>query len=348
MQISADLSDVDAVVPRTEPLKEMISVSRENGKTKVRINSSSLQVIQECKRKAGLLLRDRWIAENESAATIFGSAVHKALEVFYSGAPELRVLPEREQMELMSFGHPVAGEEDSLLLRATRAFLERGKVLHSVPADDKRSLQAGVYMLWHYFKDYLHDPFVAYIDENGPFVERQFSFILHEDPTLIIEYFGTIDLAVKHVTTGQLLIADHKTSSVVGKEFYNRLKPNAQYTGYLLAAHRVFGLAPEGFLVNCLQVKSKPKTARGTPPHFPRQITTRDEYDYREFTEAVYCAVQDYLRGYFREVWPMGHVSSCASYAGCQYLAVCSAPHTLRENILKSKFIKGDTNAKTE
>jgi hypothetical protein len=298
-------------------------------------------VIQECLRKTKYLLNDKYSAEMESPATVFGSAIHKALEVFYLGAPEARKLPKLEQMELMSYGHKAEGEETDLLLRATRAFIEKAKPLEALPAENKRSIQNGVYTLWHYYKSFIDDPYIAYIDEQGPFVERGFTFRLYESNLIAIDYFGTIDLVVRHTQTGDILVCDHKTSSVVGTEFYNRLKPNHQYTGYLYGARQAFGLNTNMFLVNCLQVKEKPKTSRGTPPSFPRQITTRDDADYTEFRETVTQAVESYLAQMRAEEWPMGHVNACATYGGCQYLQVCSAPRQLRENILNAKFKRG-------
>lgn len=342
MKVEVDLAESSVVLPRVGKPKEMISVSKlEDGRTLVRINSSSVGIIQECLRKASYSLDQKWRSENESPATVFGSAVHKALEVFYTGDPAHRKLPSYEQMELMSYGHRVDGEESDLLLRATRAFLEAAAPLSALPEGDKRSPQSGMWILWHYFKAYLNDPYVALIDDEGPFVERDFTFLIDDNESMRVEYFGRIDLVVQHVETKEILVADHKTSSMVGSEFYNRLKPNGQYTGYLLGAKNCFGLETNSFLVNCLEVKPKPKTARGSPPHFPRQVTTRDEVDYAEFREVVLDCVSRYTAALDSGRFPLGHVNSCATYGGCSFLSVCSAPSQLRENILNAKFTKG-------
>lgn len=337
--INPQLDEAVFVLPK-QP-KEMLSVSQlADGRTLVRINSSSLSIIQECLRKSHYSLNERWIGQTESPATLFGSAIHKALEVFYLGDPAERILPKFEDLEPLAFGEK---SDDRLIARATAAFVEKAKPLDPLPPGDKRSIPNGIWILWHYFKSFIDDPYVAHRDEDGrPYVEKSFTFTLHEDETLKIDYFGTIDLIVKHQTTGDILVCDHKTSSIVGVDFYNRLKPNHQYSGYLLGA-RSLGVKTDSFLVNCLQVKAKPKTARGEAPHFPRQVTTRDPGDYEEFRAAVVSGVQNYLRGRQSGIWPLGHVNACAIYGGCSYLQVCSAPDSLRENILKSKFTKGAT-----
>lgn len=342
--VNVDLSDAPPSLTKKSAPKEMLSVSvLPDGRRKVKINSSSLQLLQECPRKSLYLLKEKWRAENESPATAFGTAIHKALEVFYSEPSEERILPKLEDMEIMSYGHEIPHEKEQLLLRATRAFVAKAEPLKELPETDKRSIQNGVYTLWHYFRAYLSDPYVAYEDEEGPFTERKFSFTLYEDFDLVIEYFGTIDLIVRHITTGEILVADHKTSSVVGPEFYNRLKPNHQYTGYLMGAQKVFGLKTNSFMVNCIQVKERPKTSRGTPPHFPRQVTTRTVTDYKEFLETVLFYVKIYLDATQSGNFPLGPTNACATYGGCSFLSVCSAPIELRETILQSKFTKGET-----
>ena len=343
MLVDVNFTDSGPVLPVPVVPKEMISVTQEGGKTKVRINSSSVGNIQECLRKAQYSLFEGWRAETESPATAFGSAIHSALEVFYSESILERKMPKFEDMEMMGYGHIVAGETDSILLRATRAFIDKAQVLVSLPEEDKRSIQNGVWTLWHYFQAYINDPYIAYEDESGPMIERDITFRLFEDSDLIIDYFGRIDVVLAHVHTGEILVCDHKTSSVVGTDFYNRLKPNHQYTGYLLGAKRALNLDTNSFLVNCLQVKQKPKTSRGAAPHFPRQITTRDEGDYQEFTDAVVKTTRDYLEARESAVWPVGHVNACAMYGGCSYLSVCSAPASMRGNILNAKYTKGVT-----
>lgn len=335
MLVSVNLDEVPAVIPALER-KEMISVRKEGSKTKVRVNSSSLGTLQECMRKAKYSLHEGWKTEMESPATLFGSAIHKALEVYYNGDPAERKLPKLEDMELIAYGH--AFDSTNLLLRATKAFVEKAQLLAALPAENKRSIQNGVYTLWHYFKAYIDDPYVAYIDKSGPFTERKFEYILYADDTLEITYFGTIDLILQHTQTKERLVTDHKTSSVVGSDFFNRLNPNHQYTGYLRGAQKVFGIETNSFLVNCIQVKEKPKTSRGTPPSFPRQVTTRDEDAFVEFEQSVIYAVRAYLFAQEEGFWPLGHVNACATYGGCQYLPICSAPPSMRETILKAKF----------
>lgn len=343
MLVNVELTDAPAFIPKVLPPKEMISVRGQGDTTFVRVNSSSIGVIQECQRKAKYLLQEKWHSENESPALVFGQAMHRALEVFYVGNPEQRVLPDLDDFEVMSYGKVLDIEEMSLLHRSARTFIREAKALNTLPVYDKRSIQNGLWLLHNYFKAYLNDPYVAYIDERGPFVERSFTFNLHRSPALVIDYFGTIDFAFRHTGTGSILVGDHKTTSVLSgygeqASYFDRDRPNSQYCGYLLAAREAFGLDVNEFLVNVIEVKAKPKTNRGSGPSFPRQITSRDSDDYTEFREMVIDTTETYLRNLKRNQWPIGPVNACNQYSGCTYKQVCGAPTRLRSNILKAKF----------
>lgn len=330
--------DVTVRVPSVP--KKMITVSEENGKTKVEINSSSLSVIQECLRKSQYLLLEKWRSDVESPATVFGSAIHKALEVFYSAPIEERELVPLEELEMTAI-HGV--KKSGLLYRAVGAFAEKAEVLRPLPDTDKRSLLNGTWILHHYFKTYLNDPYIAYVDEQGPFIERSFTHRFHETSNLIIDVFGTIDFAFQHVTNRNILLGDHKTASSLGfgsSSYFDRDKPNHQYTMYMLGAKKVFGLDTEDFMVNVVEVKARPKTARGSGPSFPRQVTRRTEEDFEELHSTIIKAVGDYLFAVEKKDFPLGPVLACNSYGACQYKQVCSAPRSLRQNILNSKFTR--------
>lgn len=337
MKVSPDFSQVAPVIERGKP-KEMLTVTREGQQTVVRINSSSLGIILSCPRKSYYVLHRGLRARSEAPATLFGSAIHKALEVFYSHPRAERTIPKnfKEASDLMAF-NPGAPEEH-FLYEAVAAFVKAAQPLAMLPDTDKRSIPNGIWLLQNYFKTYIDDPYVVYCDEQGPVTERTFDLVLYEDPTLKIILFGTIDVVLKDEKKGMILPADHKTSSVVGADFFNRLKPNHQYTGYLLGAQQVFGLETDSFLVNCLQVKPKPVTARGTGPHLTRQVTTRSEHDITEFRQAVLWAVRSYLFWRDAESWPIGHVDACTMWGGCNFLEVCQAPSQLRENLVEAKY----------
>jgi hypothetical protein len=338
--VSPDFSALPKQAVSSEKPKAMLSVEESASQTLVRINSSSLGIILTCPRKAKYSLYDGWKSRTVSAPLVYGSAMHKGLEIFYSHPSRERVFPRNfeEQAALMAYGH--SAPEKHFLYDAIEAFVTAAAPLQGLPDTDSRSIASGVWTLTHYFKTYLLDSYVIHCDETGPITERTFSIPFYEEPRLSIELFGTIDFVLRNEITGEILVGDHKTSSRMGNEFLSRIKPNHQYTGYLIGAHRTLGTSSEHFLVNGIQVKSRPLTSRGGPPTFTRQITRRSQQDFDEFRDTLVLAVRNYLHWLRTDHWTLGHVDACASYGGCSYLDVCAAPNALRSNILEAKFQK--------
>lgn len=337
--ITPDFSAL-VVAQKAEIPKEMMTVRRDGTQTYVKINSSSLSLLQTCARKSFYSLKEGWKSKAGSPPLIYGSAIHKAMEVFYSHTAKERELPQDfdEVAPLLAHGH--AAPEKNFLYEALFAFVRAAEPLKMLPDTDSRSLSSGIWVLSHYFKTYLHDRYVIHSDAAGPIVERSFCIPYYEDKFLRIDLFGQIDFALKDEITGEVLVGDHKTASQMGSNFLNRIKPNHQYTGYLIGAHQTLGVSSEHFLVNGIQVKARPLTARGGPPTFTRQITRRTPQDFVEFKDALLEAVRNYLRWESSGIWPIGVVDACANYGGCQFLDVCGQPNELRKNILEAKFNK--------
>lgn len=328
------------IVAPVGPRKEMLSVRREGNRTTVRINSSSLGLIQTCARKSFYSLHEGWRGKQGSPPLIYGSAIHKALEVFYRHTGP-RTMPENFNDHAALIGRGYVAPAEHFLYDAVNAFVTEADALKMLPDDDKRSIQSGIWLLGHYFRTYLNDSYVIHTDsDGGPVTERPFETVISDDGALKIILFGTIDFALRNTLTGEVLVGDHKTTSMMGWDFMARTKPNHQYTGYLLGAQRVLGISSENFLVNGIEVKALPKTARGGPPKFIRQITRRTPEDFAEFEDVLQDAVTRYLDWSDRGRWPLGHVDACAMWGGCTYHDVCSAPNELRDNILTSKFTK--------
>ncbi len=348
MNLAIDASGVLASAS-AEP-KEMLGISEADGVTSVRINFSSLSVLQECARKSEYLLIRGLKSNLESPALLFGTAIHKGLEVYYSGERTERKIPSCYKEIMQEIGCGLWDEEwgSSLLYRAARAFVLKAAPLSALPDDNKRSILTGVWMLQHYFQKYLTDEYVIMRDEHGPVVERKVSMPVYEGPMMgmwgrelekiRIELFGTIDFVMKSEVSGQILPGDHKTASSL-YDFYDKISPNFQYTGYLWACREVLGYDTDLFLVNALQVKQPPKTARGSEPDFARQITQRTQEDYDELRHAIVDSVSAFLRNRERNYFPMSATGACtARYGSCTYRDICAAPAQLRENIISAKF----------
>ncbi len=338
MSVSIDTSAVLTTIPAIP--KEMLSVTERDGVTHVSINFSSLSLLQECARKSEYSLIRGLKSNLESPALLFGTAIHKGLETYYCGERTERRIPSeyRETMNMIGVGQWDPAWEESLLFRAARSFVLKASPLSELPDDNKRSIVTGVYMLTHYFERFLTDEYVILRDKDGPIVERFFRMKLHKSDALYIELFGTIDFIMKSEVSGQILPGDHKTASSL-YDFYDKIRPNFQYVGYNWAAREVMGLDTDLFLVNALEVKPPPKTARGSPPNFARQVTQCTEEDRDELKAAIIDSVTSFLRYRASGHYPMSATGACtARYGSCTYRDICSSPSQLRESIIAAKF----------
>lgn len=339
--VTPDFGALAPTVAAQPSAKQMLSVEKDGLQTHVQINSSSLGLLLTCARKSKYTLVDGWRSRSGSPPLVYGSAIHKALEIFYVHSSRERAIPANFSDVAPLLAHGPVPEAKHFLYDALRAFVREGEPLRGLPDTDKRSLASGIWLLDHYFHTYLQDTYVIHADEHGPLTERFVSCTFHETERLRVTLFGTIDFILKNEATGEILPGDHKTSSQMGSDFFNRVKPNHQYTGYAWLAQRALGITSENFLVNGIGVKARPLTARGGPPTFTRQITRRTTADFAEFSDVLLYAVENFLRWQGSGVWPLGHVDACANFGGCSFLEVCSAPNQLRENILESRFTRG-------
>lgn len=289
--------------------------------------------MQECMRKAQYELFLGLRNEDESAPLTFGKALHKGLEYWYCLPRNQRSLSEKykNDLKLMQAGHAQPEPYDDGALEAIRQFVLAGEMLKALPTDDLRSVSTGVKILERYFAFYKDDPFVVVRDVEGPLIERDFEFTLHDDERLKIIYMGTIDCMLQNEVTGQIVCVDHKTSTRMN-ELASRAATAHQITGYIMAAHRSFNLPTvDTFIINGIQVAK-------TVHNLQRFPTTRTEQHFVELTQAVLRAVVNYDLSIATNFWPQTAPGPCANYGGCSKLDVCSAPTFLQKTILENKY----------
>lgn len=326
-----EIQDTKQKFPSKE--KRMLEVSElPNGKKVVSINFSSLSVIHDCLRKSQYLLIQKLKSNTESEATLFGSAIHKGLEHWYCLPESERTLSDTESKLAPTLIHAKEGDAPYVgPLESIRQFSLKAQPLKWLADGDKRSIENGIKILKAYFKHYADDGLEVVCDANGPIVERLVEFKLYEDPTVIINFHGTIDMVVRNKVSGKIMVCDHKTTATLGSQFYNRIKPNHQYTGYILAAQKALGIDTNLFMVNGIQVAK-------TKAEFARQVTDRNQEDFNEFTAAVVDGVYRILGAMESDNFPMSAPNSCSNYGSCSYLDICSSPASLRDTIISAKY----------
>lgn len=332
MTITPDLTQA----PRElEKPKRMLEISTlPDGRTLVAINFSSLSVINDCMRKAQYSLIDGYRSNIEADALTFGKGIHKALEHWYCLPNNLRQLTDIENdMADALIGQPLSepSKPYETALDSINEFAKTCQPLRWLGDSDKRSLNNGIKILKSYFNHYSSDGMEVLRDGSGlPYIERQCEHQIYEDSSIVINLHGQIDLILRNIISGQTLFADHKTTASLGAQFYGRIKPNHQYTGYVLLGQLCLGIMTNEFLVNGIQVAK-------TKSEFARQSTSRNQEDFDELKIALVDAVKRILEAKKTGIFPM-NTNSCTSYGACQYQEVCEAPAKLRDTILKAKY----------
>lgn len=316
-----------------QPPKEMLTWTKTANGHHVRINYSSLDLLQTCPRKAHYSLNLSLRQQQESDALAFGSAIHKALEHWYQLPVSERILPASlyEDADMLPFQQGNTSAKHGALEAIRQFVVAKKDILGNLPDDDKRSLTSGIRILKLYFKRYADDGFVVAADSSGPLIERKFSFIIYQSPTLTIEYFGTIDVVLRNEQTGLLMVADHKTTASLGKEFFDRCKPNPQYTGYVMGAKKALGIDTNLFMINGIQT-AKTKT------EFARQVTERSEEDFVELKDSVVYQVTNWMALQNIKSYPQSSPGPCSNYGGCQYRPICEVPNKVKQNVIAANY----------
>lgn len=301
------------------------------------INFSSLEILNACPRKAYYYFLRNLRSDNESDATLFGSAIHKGLEVWYSLPSEMRILPDsaKKTAELYAAGHKLEELQEGTL-EALRQFAIKASPLNSLTDKDKRTPANGIKILQAYFKRYQNDVYSVMHDDKGPMIERRFEFKLWENDNHVINYFGTIDAVLLDQQINKLVVCDHKTTSMLGNQFFDRFKPNHQYSGYVMGAKQVLDIDTDSFMINAIRVSA-------TNPEFARQMTTRNDEDFAEMRINVIHAITNWCNFNLHNEFPMTAPTPCTNYGKCQYHDLCSVPKNMREQIINVKY--GENNA---
>ncbi len=337
--VSVDLS---RVAKKVQP-KRMLEIKKlDDGRWFISINNSSVSVIQDCLTKAEKMLLRKLVNNNESEALTAGKAIHKGLEHWYSLPEHLRHLraQEIEFADTLTGGPMYAPSSPyETALDSINEYVKSAESLQTLDAGDKRGLANGIKIMKAYFAHYANDNYEIYRDEAGPFVERSFEFPMYENDNVVINYHGQIDCALIDKNTKKIILVDHKTTAALGASFFNRVKPNHQYTGYIWAAQKM-GLNVDSLMVNGIQVAK-------TKCEFARQITTRNQEDFNELVMTVFDSAMRMISAQKNNMYPM-NTASCVGFGTCQYHDICSAPKSMREQIIKNQYSEGGINEKNE
>lgn len=299
------------------------------------IDNSTLEQLSVCYRKfENYAVHGREKAGDDSA-TSFGTLFHTCEEL------RLRV-----------------GLSPETVARQRELVVEHFSTFHPRP-EDHRTADRMIQVLNAYNTTYANDgwPDSIYMHEGEKFLERPFKVELCTIPingTLPYSYnelvgtlFGSDDLLkvrnlhiiwtgkidlIKH-DSNALWVADHKTTSMGGKEWEEAFRLARQTVGYAWAGQQIIGQPIAGCIINGVIIRAPAKTARATLPReeFPRMTYHYSQDRIEEWYEGVRYMMTDLanslLRGYFPMTGPKSFKSPCVY---CSYHENCQLPRSQR------------------
>lgn len=309
------------------------------------VDNSLVELLTTCPRALEYNRFHRRVAATNKPSLAFGSAIHLALEYRYKTYKNM-------------FPDAVLMDEQAQLL---------SKFFEENPGDpeDYRNLNWALEIIRRYNDRYAVEEFQLLTDENSE-VQVEMSFALplftftpqyemEGFPNAIpIIYTGRIDLPV--MWDGQLFIIDHKTTSILGPQFGDKMKMSAQQKGYCWAFEQLTKQKVAGYCINAIRVKEPP--AYLTNPESPRKgkntveswwqdSFVRERYflqdgEMEEWKRNVIALITEMFWHYSNDYMPM-KTAWCNQFGRCQYFDVCSLSRTDRGVMLSSGMFMENT-----
>lgn len=292
----------------------------------MRIDNSSLEHFTSCSRSAEYYLVDGREPVRDRIAPRFGGAWHIVLEIYYE-----KFWP----MQMNQF--PV-------FLEAVRAELVPYFQRFPTPPDDYRTLR------------FLEDSLVTYVSysemfddfellslPNGKLIEQYFEFPLGEVAfnsvymgrrygVIKVLWCGRIDLGI--IRLGDKRIMDHKTTSMLGSNFYAEFMNSSPMLGYTWALEQIIEEPVAGLYLNALGIR-KPSRS-GIQFEVQRRTYDYDKERLEEWRYNTLVLVSDFLSHLDRGFFPQEFKWCVGKYGPCKYLDVCSMPPSQRDAVLLS------------
>lgn len=290
------------------------------------VDYSIFSTLLTCEEKARLSYVEHLRSIDEPLSLGFGSAFHAGVESYWRTGT-------------------VQDARAGFLTEIKR----RGTALPiSMDADEKRSVERGIYLLECYIEKYQGETYevMRRPDDGKPYVELGFAVHFMDWKDQPVHYVGKIDSVKRSLVDGRVRNFELKTTSLGLSRYLEQVRPNHQVTGYYLGA-KSLGLDPAGTIWDCVYISDrKPDPKKGgwmtfgidSEKDFGRRETRRSEVDVDEFLTDLRYATTRFLslRDSKLRRWTRNAPAACYMYGGCQYLEVCAT--NLNENIIRSKF----------
>lgn len=312
---------MDAFIQSKTDPTEAASPFLQNNNIQYAFDSTSLGWLKTCPRLYYYNMIQGWQSNDESVHLRFGIEYHRALQDYdisrAAGIPYKDAVHDVVQELVVRLGdwHP------------DHKYKNKSNLIRTV--------------IW-YLDKFEDDPAKTYIMADGrAAVEVSFRFELdwgpaseednlHPQPFLLC---GHLDRVVTF--NDDLYVMDRKTTTSTPSDYYfNQFEPNNQMSLYTLASQVIFQSPIKGVIIDAAQVAIDFS-------RFTRGFTYRTKDQIEEYVLDLhywFAKAEDYANANY---WPMND-TACDKFGGCRYRQICSKSPQVREQFLKSNFVKGE------
>lgn len=237
----------------------------------------------------------------KSIALSFGTAFHKALEVW------------DKQKD----------DEGSIVV-----FKEHMKSI--TEEDPKRNLTSGVAALRAYFERWKDEEYKTVDVDVGFAIELTSKF------NNSFAFIGKIDRIIDSPTFG-LGIMEHKTTTIAGDGWLNRVDPNLQMDGYITALFTLYGKNPFGGVLDIIHIHEKPALRK------PAMRIIKTNWDKEDWVQNI-CSWYEKINSCDKQEFYPKNTEVCKPIVGfsCNYQELCSMypnPRIEDEIVIPAKYV---------
>ena len=298
------------------------------------IDNSAQERIQTCARSAGFYLGHKREGNKPRTALSFGKNLHSILEERYR-----------------NHGSYLANDGVAAMVKVADQVFD--PAVHQSDPDDYRNYGMAIAFIRKYASQYPMEDFeIVKFADGTLFVERPFAIPLgtltinaeglvrnpdgtvtrRHISTITIVQKGRIDLAYRR--EGYLYGMDHKSTSIMGNQFFAEFELSSQVHGYSWAIEKLVGELPRGFVINGLGIRKPTKT--GNALEFVRQTIPIWPALVAEWKQDTLQLCANFIRGCITGQLPKETKWCVGKYGPCEYKPVCGLEPQMREMSLYS------------
>jgi len=263
---------------------------------------------------------------------IFGNGIHEAQKVHYVTLKEKNLAGKRfdkeEHSHLMKYAFLKTVHKDVLA--------GRFPLLPEDQPDGKRYVLNAFKILDSYLDQYPIEDFEV-IDTEVP-IAYIIPFEYDGDSGEII-YIGRVDLLIHYL--GHYHVMEHKTSSIMGKNFMASFRPNHQVSGYIAGISEIKGLPIHWAIINAIGVYKN-------DTRFERERVRRETEELKSFEQQMINITREifWYRARVKDGEPAEDVyyqnpRYCFKWnTACQFHILCTkASKPARDTLMNSAFV---------